>query len=135
MRTFLISMIVGLLGFAVQAQQLPDDPAQAVIQRQLNAFQQDDFEQAFTFASPVIKNIFRTPERFGEMVRNGYPMVWRPGSVDYLDQAPFAGGVRQKVLIEDANGALHVLEYEMIETRDGWQINGVQFLGPPSVGA
>ena len=53
---------------------------EATIGRQLEAFRADAFDDAFTFASPMIQGLFRTPETFGEMVRNGYPMVWRPAS-------------------------------------------------------
>ena len=60
-----------LLALPVRA----DDAARQVISDQIAAFQQDDFETAFTYASPMIKGIFGTPERFGQMVREGYPMV------------------------------------------------------------
>jgi hypothetical protein len=39
------------------------------------------------------------------------------------------------VLVTDAQGVPFVLEYQMIETPDGWQINGVQVLRAPEVGA
>ena len=38
------------------------------------AFKAVDFAQAFTYA-PNIKGMFGTADRFGMMVRNGYPMV------------------------------------------------------------
>jgi hypothetical protein len=69
------------------------------------------------------------------MVRQGYPMVWRPGSVRYLELEEKMGQLYQKVLITDANGVPHLLEYQMIETAEGWQINGVQILRAPEVGA
>ncbi len=107
----------------------------ATIQSQIDAFLADDFETAFTYASPTIKRIFGSSERFGTMVRQGYPMVWRPGSVRYLELETKGGSLYQKVLITDAQGVPHVLEYQMIETADGWQINGVQILRAPEVGA
>jgi hypothetical protein len=107
----------------------------ATIQSQIDAFLADDFETAFTFASPAIKQMFGTSERFGSMVRQGYPMVWRPGSVKYLELEEKFGGLYQKVLVTDAQGVPFVLEYQMIETPDGWQINGVQVLRAPEVGA
>ncbi len=107
----------------------------ATIQSQIDAFLADDFETAFTFASPSIKQMFGSSERFGSMVRQGYPMVWRPGSVKYLELEEKFGGLYQKVLITDGQGVPHLLEYQMIETADGWQINGVQILRAPEVGA
>ncbi|MDJ0627446.1 MAG: DUF4864 domain-containing protein [Rhodobacter sp.] len=112
-----------------------DDPISGVIASQIEAFQRDDFATAFTFASPVIKGMFGTPERFGMMVRQGYPMVWRPAEVQYLEQRQSGPFTYQKVLIEDRQGALFTLEYEMIQTPEGWQINGVQFLRDPPVAA
>lgn len=107
----------------------------ATIQGQIDAFLADDFDTAFTFASPAIKGIFGTSDRFGSMVRQGYPMVWRPGSVRYLDLEDRAGALYQKVLITDAQGVPHLLEYQMIETAEGWQINGVRVIPAPEVGA
>jgi hypothetical protein len=107
----------------------------ATIQSQIDAFLADDVETAFTFASPNIKRLFGSSERFGMMVQQGYPMVWRPGSVRYLELEEKSGGLYQKVLITDGNGVPHMLEYQMIETPEGWQINGVQILRAPQVGA
>lgn len=103
-----------------------DDAARQVIEDQLSAFQQDDFATAFEFASPTIKGIFGTSERFGEMVRNGYPMVWRPSQVEFLDTRDVDGVLVQDVLIRDADGVYYELEYDMITGEGGWKINGVR---------
>ncbi len=108
---------------------------QSVIAEQLQAFQADDFDRAFTYASPNIKRLFGSPQRFGQMVRQGYPMVWRPAEVDYLGLREDTGRPTQRVMIRDAAGALHVLDYEMIETPEGWQINGVRVLPAGGIGA
>lgn len=111
------------------------DDVQGVIAAQIEAFQRDDFATAFTFASPAIRGVFGTPERFGLMVRRGFPMVWRPADVQYLERTERGGLTYQKVLIMDGTGAYFVLEYEMLATPEGWQINGVQFLVDPAVAA
>ena len=95
----------------------------------------DDFGTAFTFASPNIKGIFGTAERFGQMVRQGYPMVHRPDDVRFLGLREDSGRTIQRVMIRDAQGRLHMLDYEMIETPEGWQINGVRLLPPQGAGA
>jgi hypothetical protein len=112
-----------------------DRGIEQTITQQLEAFKADDFGAAFDFASPNIKNIFRTPENFGAMVRQGYPMVWRPGEVTYLEQREIAGAIWQKVQIVDGAGRVHILDYQMIQTAEGWQINGVQLLKQPDVAA
>jgi len=38
------------------------------------------------------------------------------------------------VQVRDAQGGLHQLDYNMIETESGWQINGVQMVVMPGVG-
>ena len=106
-----------------------------VIGDQIEAFKADDFATAFTFASPSIKQLFGTSDRFGSMVRNGYPMVWRPGEVRFLDLEEMGSARLQRVLITDLSGASHLLEYQMIPTENGWQINGVRIIQAPGVGA
>lgn len=111
---------------------------EATIQRQIEAFLADDFARAFTFASPMIRDLFGTPERFGQMVRQGYPMVWRPAEVRYLDLRAVAGELWQRVMIVDQAGAVHLLDYQMIPSDDGagagWAINGVQILRASRLG-
>ena len=107
----------------------------STIQSQIDAFLADDFETAFTFAAPNIKRLFGNSERFGVMVRQGYPMVWRPADVRFLDLDQLGPFLMQKVLITDADGVPHLLEYQMIDTPEGWQINGVRILEAPQVGA
>ena len=105
------------------------------IQAQIDAFLADDVDTAFSFASPGIKQMFRTPERFGQMVRSGYPMVYRPADLRFLDRRDHPGGGQvQRVMITDQTGAVHMLDYLMIQTADGWQIAGVQLLRGQAVG-
>lgn len=110
-------------------------PIQQTIRSQIDAFLADDFSRAFTFASPTIKGMFGTPENFGAMVKNGYPMVYRPADVQMLDLREVAGNLWQRVRITDQAGAGWLLDYMMVETADGWQINAVQILPAPDVGA
>ncbi len=128
LRTRIAAAMLGaaLLGAAPAAQAGPAEEIRAVIENQLEAFQRDDWEGAFAFASPMIRDMFRTPERFGGMVRGGYPMVWRPSRVEIgpLERTP--RGPVQLVYLEDAAGVLHVAAYEMIEIDGVWRINGVR---------
>lgn len=129
MRHLILSLILGLgLTLSAQAQ---NDEIQSNIQAQIDAFKSDDFATAFTFASPSIQRLFGTPENFGAMVRNGYPMVWRPADVRFLELREVAGQLWQKVMITDAAGNLHVLDYQMVDLENGWKINGVQILDSP----
>jgi hypothetical protein len=131
-RVLLIAAVIA--GLAVPANAQSAD-IEAVIGAQIEAFRADDFVRAFTYASPTIQDLFRTPENFGGMVRGGYPMVWRPAAVRFLELREIAGALWQKVMITDATGQVHVLDYQMIPSEDGWKINGVQLLqaADPSV--
>lgn len=133
-----LAVLAGFLWFGVaQAQDAlpPDAGIEATISAQIDAFLKDDFAEAFTYASPNIQGMFGTSDRFGQMVRNGYPMVWRPGDVQYLELRDVGGALWQKVMIRDQQGGMHVLDYQMIETSEGWKINGVQILRAPGVSA
>ena len=110
-------------------------PFTDVIRDQISAFQADDFGAAFDHASPTIRRLFGTPDRFGEMVQSGYPMVYRPAEIRMLDQRDAGGARVQRVMIRDGSGRLHFLDYQMIPTDDGWLINGVQILQNAQVGA
>ena len=135
MRLILALALTACLAAPLSAQESPKSAVTGVIQEQIEAFLVDDFATAFTFASPTIQGIFRDPETFGVMVQRGYPMVWRPSEVRYGDATVLEGRVRQKVVITDANGTVHLLEYEMIPQGETWKINGVQLLRAPQVGA
>ncbi len=131
MRALLASLFFAL-AFPAVAQEAP---IQSTIEAQLDAIQRDDFAAAFTLASPTIKRVFGTPENFGRMVREGYPMVYRPGAVKMLDLREVAGGLWQRVMITDTGGRTHMLDYQMVETEGGWQINAVQLLKAEGAGA
>lgn len=131
-RIIAIAVVAFGLAGAAPAQQAE---VENVIRHQMDAFLADDFETAFSFASPTIKQLFRTPGNFGVMVRQGYPMVWRPADVTFLGLEPSGATAVQRVMIQDREGAVHVLAYEMISTADGWQIDGVRLLPATDVSA
>ncbi|WP_295315218.1 DUF4864 domain-containing protein [Roseobacter sp.] len=122
--------LIGLITTVLMAFPALSEPAdiEAVIDRQLLALSADDFEEAFTFASPGLQQLFQSPENFQRMVVTGYPMVWRFSEVRFLELREEGGAFWQKVMITDQNGVVHLLDYRMLETADGWRINGVQIL-------
>ncbi|SPH22731.1 hypothetical protein ASD8599_03477 [Ascidiaceihabitans donghaensis] len=132
LKTLKMTVIAAVMAGGAWAQDLG---IQNTIRGQIEAFKVDDFDAAFAFASPNIQRIFGSVARFQKMVTTGYPMVWRPSDVRYLEQEEIAGDIWQKVLIKDQDGVTHVLGYRMLETEDGWKINGVQLLPQPDVNA
>lgn len=135
MRFLMVLVVSGLvlLPMGARAQTVEAD-IQGVINDQIAAFGANDVETAFSFASPAIKGMFGTAQNFGMMVQNGYPMVWRPGDVRYGDLRDLGGRKVQSVLITDLQGRGFIADYEMIETPEGWQINGVSIREAEDVG-
>ncbi|MGX0876335.1 hypothetical protein ACSSV4_001012 [Roseovarius sp. MBR-154] len=133
MRYFILSLIVALgLSGAARA----DEAAlRAVISSQIEAFLAHDVDRAYSFASPFIQRKFGTPETFGTMVREGYPMVWRPSDVTFLDAEVIAGKLWQSVMLRGPSGKAWIVDYEMVELDGGWKINGVQVRAAPEVAA
>jgi len=134
-RLLLSLVLLWLPAFAAPAQEARDPGIETTIQQQFDAFRADDVARAFSFASPTIKGLFGTPETFGLMVRNGYPMVWRPADVQFLDLRDVAGALWQRVMVTDQDGRTHLLDYQMVKTGQNWQINAVQLLPSVGVGA
>lgn len=138
MRKLFLVIALAIVPFgAVLAQELrPPSPAvEETIQSQIDAFLEDDFATAFTFASPSIQSLFGSPENFGAMVRNGYPMVWRPKSVRFGALRAQSGMLWQEVIVMDSAGRIHALEYQMVELDENWRIAGVRMLPTPDLSA
>lgn len=124
--------LLALAGPAARAQGA--DAIEGVIAGQITAFQADDMDAAFGFASPTLRRLFQTSDRFGQMVREGYPMVYRPQTLRFLNRREVGGFVLQRVMVTDAAGRLHVLEYQMQPSGSGFAINGVRLLSPAGAG-
>ncbi len=136
MRPILLAIALLIASPATADETLPPDPLiQGTIQSQIDAFRKDDFATAFSFASPSIQGMFGTAENFGLMVRQGYPMVWRPADVRMMELREVAGNLWQRVMVTDQGGRTYLLDYMMVQTNEGWQINAVQLLPSVGVGA
>jgi hypothetical protein len=136
MRRLLVALtLVTLMAWSPARSQDAAAAIRGVISDQIAAFRADDFETAFGFASPAIRRMFGAPDRFGEMVRRGYPMVWRPADVRFSGLAEQGGRTVQSVLITDQSGALFVVDYEMVAYDGRWVINGVWVRRANGVGA
>ena len=133
----IVGLVLGLwaLMLPALAKAQDADAIEGVISGQLQAFNDRDVATAFTFASPMIKGMFGNPANFGMMVEQGYPMVWNNSDVEFLELKEINGVLFQRVQMRDAQGERYVAQYEMIQTPDGWQINGVSIIPAPDVGA
>jgi Domain of unknown function (DUF4864) len=97
----------------------------AVIEAQLAAFRSDNAEQAFSYASPSIREMFVTADYFMAMVRGSYPVVYRPESVAFLLPEIVDGAVIQRVRMTDQQGDAWLAIYRMQRQADrSWRIDG-----------
>ena len=127
-------LLAATLAGTAAAQEAEGPAIAAVIDDQLADFTARDLDGAFDHASRTIRRIFGTAENFGAMVEEGYPMVWDNAGARYLDLREQGEVWWQRVMLRDARGVPHVLEYKMIETPQGWRIDGVSLVAAPDVG-
>lgn len=118
---------VGMLAATARAE-VSAESAQAVqttVRAQLAAFAADDAERAFAFATLTIRTMFQTPENFMAMVRQAYPVVYRPAKVLFLSPRALDAAVVQPVQLQDAAGQSWLAMYTLERQVDGrWLING-----------
>ena len=129
-----------LLAAPVRAESLSAEDKSAfesIISGQIDAFRAEDGARAYSYAAPMIKQIFPTPEVFMDMVRKGYQPVYRPQSFTF-GEAGFSASGRpiQKVTIVGPDGLTYEAIYTMERQPDGsWQINGCAIVRAPDLGA
>ena len=103
----------------------------AVIHRQIDAFKRDDAQGAFALVSPGVRQAFRTPEKFLDVVRMAYRAVYRPSAVSFMDMLVMGGDVVQQVQVTDRSGLVWVAYYAMQRQSDGsWKTNGCHLVQP-----
>lgn len=125
---------LGLLPLAAAAQTQAvargdAEQVRKVVQAQLDALAIDDAAAAFGYATPAIREQVGTPERFIAMVRAGYPMVYRPSSVSFLEPVLIEGDLAQGVRMADTDGVVWLVVYRLQRQPDkAWRINGCDVL-------
>ncbi|NER79495.1 MAG: DUF4864 domain-containing protein [Leptolyngbya sp. SIO1D8] len=96
-----------------------------VIEQQIVAFQENQAEIAFGFASPDIQARFQTADQFMEMVRSDYLPVYRPQSVNFEVLEVVQGNPVQSVTLLGPAGEWVTAYYQMEQQRDNtWRIAG-----------
>ena len=110
---------------------------QRIISEQIAAFRADDGARAYSYAAPMIRQMFPTPENFMAMVKQGYPMVYRPRSFSFGQAGPDSTGrPTQRVDIVGPDGQNYEAVYTMEQQPDGvWRINGCYLVKKPGLSA
>ena len=97
----------------------------SVVSSQLQAFQDDDFEKAYSYASPTIKTIFPDYKKFRDMVVGQYQAVYRPKSINFGNVTTQGGTTFLEVYLVDPDGIFVTAIYTMQQQEDdSWLING-----------
>ena len=77
----ILSIVIQNGAYAITASD--EEEIISVVSAQLQAFQDDDFEKAYSYASPTIKTIFSDYKKFRDMVVGQYQAVYRPKSINF----------------------------------------------------
>lgn len=126
-RWLIAAVAIAALAGSARAQNGGEGASQDIISRQLEAFLSGDFPRAYSYASPDIKRIFPTLERFMSMVQTGYLPVLRPGNYAFgrSEQLP-DGRIEWDVLIDGPDGKGYTATYFMEQQADGsWKVDAV----------
>ena len=136
MRLLLAGILATMISFVPPAGAGPAEEIRAVIEDQVEAFRADDGARAFSHASEGIQARFGNPDNFMEMVRTGYPQVYRPISVEFQALKETGTLTIQEVFFFGQNGSAVVARYYMQKNGDGvWKITGVDLRKAPELGA
>lgn len=106
-----------------------------VITQQIEAFQHDDGDAAYAFASPSIQQQFGNAGRFLDMVRRAYPAVHRPRTVDFSELLIGDNATVQQVELVGPDGEPALALYSMERDSNGlWRINGCTLVRSARIG-
>mgnify|MGYP006315008759 CR=1 FL=1 len=140
LRSILMIVLMAFMSVAAFAQSISETEKsefQRIIAAQISAFRADDGPTAYSFAAPVVRNIFPTPEIFMSMVKQGYPQVYRPQAFNFTEALidPL-GRPAQKMRVVGPDGKTYEALYSMERQPDGtWLINGCTLLEVPGLDA
>ena len=128
---FLMALLLVCTLFASAVQAAPLNAAdeksvRSVVEGQLAAFASDDAAKAYSFAAPNVREATGgSAANFMRMVREGYPVVYRPASVAFLKPEGQAGEAVQRVQLQDAKGESWLAVYTLQRQKDkSWRISG-----------
>ena len=130
MRRIVPVPVLFVAALTARAQDMPsaDDAAavQAVIADQLDAFNRDDGQAAWSHAAPGIQGKFQSVEIFMEMVRSAYGPIHRSASAEFGALHGEGDRLVQEVVVTGQDGTTALAVYTLGRQPDGsWKIEGV----------
>jgi hypothetical protein len=124
-------VLILLALFALAAPAAADDiaTAQGVIRAQEQALARDDAASAYSYAAPVIHQLFPQAGIFMTMVQKQYAPVYRHKSFEFGEGRAEGSWIAQRVHIIDANGEAWEALYTLEQQADGsFEITGCTLL-------
>jgi hypothetical protein len=106
---------------------------QDAILRQIEAFANNDGEQAWAYASEGVKRRFGSSQVFVDMVREAYPAVHSATQIEFTKSVPHGMFHIQVVKLKGPEGKSWDAYYRMVQVEDVWKIAGVR-LEPAATG-
>ena len=95
---FLIFTIFQSQASSAELSNFDVESIKATVKSQLQAFSEDNFDEAFKYAAPSIKKIFSSSENFRTMVINQYPAVYRPKKITFGDIITYRNSLLLKAI-------------------------------------
>jgi hypothetical protein len=100
-----------------------------VVAKQMKAFRLNDDEAAFSLASPGVRRVFESADKFMEMVRTEYGAVYHSRSYRFLRPAMLDGEPVQPLEVIAPDGAVSIAAFSMERQADRtWRISGCWLL-------
>jgi Domain of unknown function (DUF4864) len=106
--------------------------AQNVIRSQEQALSRDDAASAYSYAAPVIRQLFPEASIFMFMVQHSYAPVYRHRSFEFGEAKAAGDAIAQRVHIVDEDGVAWEALYTLERQADGtFKITGCMLLKSP----
>lgn len=138
MRVVVTVLALLLSAYAAKAMDDVDrKAARSTIERQIEAFRNNDSATAYAQAAPQLQNLFPSAETFIAMVEKGYAPVLRPRRYSFETvEDSGADEIAQGVALQDENGVDWIALYVLQKQVDGaWRITGCHLKKAPGSSA
>ena len=97
---------------------------QSIIESQIQAFLDENAELEYSYAAPLIKMKFNSPQEFMYMVRNYYEPVYNPKQFQFLDAKYFEGAIFHQLQVISQKNESFLATYSLIQDEGNWKISG-----------
>jgi hypothetical protein len=137
----IINSLMGLIVFcwmsvaaAVSMDVVDAKAISTVVQKQLDAFANDDAKSAFALSGAATQIQIGSPDNFLRLIKKYYYPIYRHQVAYLLMPEIIDGNIIQVVRLTDHNNHVWVAIYRMQRAADGnWKIDGCQLLETTSI--